>query len=48
MISANGTDITLPVVIDDSLATGVVYVPFNQPHTPPLGASPVVGVTPAD
>ena len=47
VISANGAEVTLPVVVDESLQTGVVYVPFNQPDTPSLGASPVVGVTAA-
>jgi NADH-quinone oxidoreductase subunit G len=36
----------LPVVFDDSLARGVVYVPFNQPGTPSLGGDPLVTVTP--
>ncbi len=31
-----------PVVIDSSLVTGVVYVPFNQPGVRSLGSSPVV------
>jgi predicted molibdopterin-dependent oxidoreductase YjgC len=35
----------LPVRIDDSLIHGVVYVPFNQPGTPPLGSDPVVSIS---
>ena len=35
----------LPVVLDDSLHRGVVYVPFNQPGGPSLGSDPVVRVT---
>jgi NADH-quinone oxidoreductase subunit G len=31
--------IRLPAVLDSSLLTGVVYVPFNQPWTPSLGAA---------
>ncbi|MFQ5966844.1 MAG: NADH-quinone oxidoreductase subunit NuoG [Acidimicrobiia bacterium] len=31
------TEIELPVELDPSLLPGVVYVPFNQPETPPLG-----------
>ncbi len=30
--------VRLPAVIDPSLATGVVYVPFNQPGIPSLGS----------
>jgi NADH-quinone oxidoreductase subunit G len=35
----------LDVRLDDSLAHGAVYVPFNQPGTPSLGSDPVVTVT---
>jgi NADH-quinone oxidoreductase subunit G len=31
--------IRLPAVLDSSLLTGVVYVPFNQRWTPSLGAA---------
>jgi predicted molibdopterin-dependent oxidoreductase YjgC len=31
--------IRLPAVLDPSLLSGVVYVPFNQPWTPSLGAA---------
>ena len=34
----------LPVRVDDSLIHGVVYVPFNQPETPPLGSDPLVSI----
>jgi NADH-quinone oxidoreductase subunit G len=37
----------LPVAIDDTLARGTVYVPFNQPGIPSLGSDPVVEVRPA-
>ncbi|MGF1665187.1 MAG: molybdopterin dinucleotide binding domain-containing protein, partial [Acidimicrobiia bacterium] len=37
---------TLPVVVDDSLLHGVIYVPFNQPGVPSLGAHAEVEVTP--
>ncbi len=47
-VTAGDVSVTLPVVIDESLARGVVYVPFNQPDTPPLGSDPVVEVIPAD
>ena len=36
-----------PVRIDDSLAHGVAYVPFNQPGAPSLGSDPIVTVTKA-
>jgi NADH-quinone oxidoreductase subunit G len=38
---------TLPVVADDSLLHGVVYVPFNQPGVPSLGAHVEVEIAPA-
>ncbi|MDH3250070.1 MAG: NADH-quinone oxidoreductase subunit NuoG [Acidimicrobiia bacterium] len=47
-LTAGDVSVTLPVVVDDSLAHGVVYVPFNQPDTPPLGSDPVVEVRSAD
>ncbi len=47
-LTAGDFTVTLPVVIDDSLSRGVVYVPFNQPGTPPLGSNPIVTVTAAD
>ena len=31
--------VRLPVVLDPSLLSGVVYVPFNQPSTPSFGAA---------
>jgi NADH-quinone oxidoreductase subunit G len=37
---------SLPVVVDDTLLHGVVYVPFNQPGVPSLGADAEVEVTP--
>jgi hypothetical protein len=37
--------VELPVVLDDSLHRGVVYVPSNQPGGPSLGSDPVVRVT---
>jgi NADH-quinone oxidoreductase subunit G len=42
--TASGTA-TLPVVVDDTLLHGVVYVPFNQPGVPSLGAHAEVEVT---
>jgi NADH-quinone oxidoreductase subunit G len=47
-VTAGDVSVALPVVIDDSLARGVVYVPFNQPDIPPLGSNPIVEVTAAD
>jgi predicted molibdopterin-dependent oxidoreductase YjgC len=38
----------LPVVIDDSLARGTVYVPFNQKGVPSLGSRPEVTLTKAE
>jgi len=38
-------EVELPVVLDDSLHRGVVYVPSNQPGGPSLGSDPVVRVT---
>ncbi|HEX2154503.1 MAG TPA: NADH-quinone oxidoreductase subunit NuoG [Acidimicrobiia bacterium] len=35
----------LPVLLDETLHRGVVYVPFNQPGGPSLGSDPVVRVT---
>ena len=35
----------LPVILDDSLHRGVVYVPFNQPGAVSFGSDPVVRVT---
>ncbi len=43
-LTSGELSVELPVVLDDSLAHGVVYVPFNQPETPPLGSDPVVEV----
>lgn len=43
-ITASDVTVNLPVVLDDSLARGVVYVPFNQPGTPPMGSDPIVEV----
>ncbi len=42
--TASGTA-SLPVVVDDTLLHGVVYVPFNQPGVPSLGAGAEVEVT---
>ena len=47
-LTASDVSVTLPVVLDESLAHGVVYVPFNQPDTPPLGSAPIVEVQSAD
>ena len=47
-VTAGDVSVTLPVLIDESLSRGVVYVPFNQPGTPPLGSNPIVSVTAAD
>ena len=46
-LTASDVTIDLPVVLDDTLARGVVYVPFNQPGTPPLGSDPIVTVAAA-
>ena len=43
-LTAGDVTVTLPVVVDESLAHGVVYVPFNQPGVPPLGSNPLVEV----
>lgn len=48
VLAAGGIEVTLDVIRDDSLAQGVVYVPFNQPDTPSLGSGPVVEVRPAE
>lgn len=45
-ITAGEISATLPVVRDDSLARGTVYVPFNQPGGPSLGSDLLVDVTP--
>ncbi len=42
LVSVNGHQ--LVVRIDDSLATGTLYVPFNQPGGPHLGNDPVIRV----
>ncbi len=42
LISINGHQMT--VQIDDSLAPGTLYVPFNQPGGPHLGTDPVIRV----
>jgi NADH-quinone oxidoreductase subunit G len=42
--TASGTA-SLPVVVDDTLLHGVVYVPFNQPGVPSLGSHAEVEVT---
>ncbi|MDH5421725.1 MAG: NADH-quinone oxidoreductase subunit NuoG [Acidimicrobiia bacterium] len=41
-VSAGSEEAELPVVIDDSLAVGVVYVPFNQPGGPHFGSNPEI------
>ncbi len=38
-------EVELDVVLDATLARGVVYVPFNQPGVPSLGDDPVVRVS---
>jgi NADH-quinone oxidoreductase subunit G len=45
-ITAGETTATLPVIRDQSLARGTVYVPFNQPGGPSLGSDLVVEVAP--
>jgi predicted molibdopterin-dependent oxidoreductase YjgC len=47
VVSTESGSVTLPVVIDDSLMRGVVYVPFNQPGVASLGADALVDVTSA-
>ncbi|MDX1450778.1 MAG: molybdopterin dinucleotide binding domain-containing protein, partial [Acidimicrobiia bacterium] len=47
VITAGEVTATLPVVRDESLARGTVYVPFNQPGGPSLGAGLLVDVAPA-
>jgi predicted molibdopterin-dependent oxidoreductase YjgC len=47
VVSTDVGTATLPVVVDDSLLRGVVYVPFNQPGVPSLGSSALVDVTPS-
>ena len=47
-IAAKTVEAELPVVLDDTLHRGVVYVPFNQPDGPSLGSDPVVRVTAVD
>ena len=42
--SATGS-VESTVVIDPTLHRGVVYIPFNQPGTPPLGSAPEVMVS---
>ncbi|MDH3500785.1 MAG: molybdopterin-dependent oxidoreductase, partial [Acidimicrobiia bacterium] len=44
-VSVNG--VTMPVVIDETLANGVVYVPFNQPAAGMVGAEVLCHVAPA-
>lgn len=44
-VTAGGLTLELPVVIDDSLAKGTVYVPCNQPGVAPLPAELAVTVT---
>jgi NADH-quinone oxidoreductase subunit G len=46
-ITAGDVTATLPVVRDESLARGTVYVPFNQPGGPSLGSGLLVEVAPA-
>ena len=48
ILVANGAEVKLPVMTDDSLAHGVVYVPFNQPDLPSLGSGAVVDVKPVE
>jgi predicted molibdopterin-dependent oxidoreductase YjgC len=43
-VSAGGSSVELPVRLDDSLAQGTVYVPFQLPSTAGLAASPTVTV----
>ena len=38
-VRAGETTLEAPVRLDDSLAAGTVYLPFNQPDAPPLGAA---------
>jgi len=45
-VTAGTVEVRLPVVRDDSLARGTVYVPFNQPGGPSLGSNLVVEVAP--
>lgn len=46
-VKTNAGSARLDVRLDDSLAHGAVYVPFNQPGTPSLGSDPVVTVSKA-
>ena len=46
-VQAGDVMVRLPVVIDSSLLAGVVYLPFNQPWTPSLGAAATVTVVAA-
>ncbi len=39
VVETSSTSITIEVVLDPSLAAGVVYVPFNQPGAASLGGS---------
>jgi predicted molibdopterin-dependent oxidoreductase YjgC len=43
-VSAGSEEADLRVVVDDSLADGVVYVPFNQPGGPHFGSNPQISV----
>ena len=38
MVRWEGGEAEMPARIDDSLAGGTVYIPFNQPDAPPMGA----------
>lgn len=42
-VRAGETTLEAPVRLDDSLAEGTVYIPFNQPDAPPLGAAAGAG-----
>lgn len=42
-VRAGDTTLEAPVRLDDSLAEGTVYIPFNQPDAPPLGAAAGAG-----
>jgi predicted molibdopterin-dependent oxidoreductase YjgC len=46
-VKTNEGSARLTVRTDESLAHGVVYVPFNQPGIPSLGSDPVVTVSKA-
>jgi NADH-quinone oxidoreductase subunit G len=44
-VAGSAATAVLPVVVDESLMRGVVYVPSHQPGVPSLGRDPVVTVT---